>query len=336
MPRDRAVQLMVGRPLGDMYPALATRRRRARSCCGRAACRAPAPSPTSPSRCGPARSWALAGWSAAAAPRSRASCSASTGRPPARSGSTAAGRVRARRARRWRPASPIVSEDRIGQSLVMDFAILANASLPVIDQATRRPGWSAPARELGAGASRISSGCGCASAATTSRSRRSPAATSRRSCSPSGWRPSPRVLILDEPTQGVDVQTKAEVHAVIADLARQGLAIILISSELPELIGMCHRILVLREGRITAELQRGEATQERVLYAATDAGRSGRERPRRRRPSRAAASRRARSLPELAGFRRWLQRLAGPARARPGRRHASPSSCRWRRSTRAC
>ena len=64
----------------------------------------------------------------------------------------------------------------------------------------------------------------------------------------------PRVLILDEPTQGIDVQTKAEVHAVIADLARQGLAIILISSELPELIGMCDRIVVLREGRITAEL----------------------------------------------------------------------------------
>ena len=67
----------------------------------------------------------------------------------------------------------------------------------------------------------------------------------------------PRLLILDEPTQGIDVQTKAEVHAVIADLARQGLAIILISSELPELLGMCDRIVVLREGRITAELPRG-------------------------------------------------------------------------------
>ena len=84
--------------------------------------------------------------------------------------------------------SPIVSEDRIGQSLVMDFAILANASLPTIDQATiaglvRRR--SASSRW----SSRISSGCGCASAATTSRSRRSPAATSRRSCWPSGWPP---------------------------------------------------------------------------------------------------------------------------------------------------
>lgn len=80
------------------------------------------------------------------------------------------------------------------------------------------------------------------------------------------------LLILDEPTQGIDVQTKAEVHAVIADLARQGLAIILISSELPELLGMCDRIVVLREGRVTAEFPAAEATQERVLYAMTDAG----------------------------------------------------------------
>ena len=64
------------------------------------------------------------------------------------------------------------------------------------------------------------------------------------------------MLILDEPTQGIDVQTKAEVHAMIAELARQGLAIILISSELPELIGMCDRIVVLREGEVTAALRR--------------------------------------------------------------------------------
>ncbi|MGE3741373.1 MAG: ABC transporter, partial [Geminicoccaceae bacterium] len=82
----------------------------------------------------------------------------------------------------------------------------------------------------------------------------------------------PRLLILDEPTQGIDVQTKAEVHGVIADLAGQGLAIVLISSELPELLGMCDRIVVLREGRITAELPAAEATQERVLYGMTDAG----------------------------------------------------------------
>jgi ribose/xylose/arabinose/galactoside ABC-type transport system permease subunit len=82
-------------------------------------------------------------------------------------------------------------------------------------------------------------------------------------------RSGPRIVILDEPTQGIDVGTKAEVHAMIADLAAQGTAILLISSEMPELIGMCDRILVLREGRMMADFARGEATQERVLEAAT-------------------------------------------------------------------
>ena len=97
----------------------------------------------------------------------------------------------------------------------------------------------------------------------------------------------------------MDVQTKAEVHALIADLARQGLAVILISSELPELIGMCHRILVLREGRITAELKRGEATQERVLAAAIDAAANAKAHGERR-PSQGGAGLAA----GAAGFRR--------------------------------
>jgi rhamnose transport system ATP-binding protein len=85
----------------------------------------------------------------------------------------------------------------------------------------------------------------------------------------------PKVLILDEPTQGIDVQSKAEVHAMIADLAAQGIAIILISSELPELLGMSDRIIVLREGRKTAEFDRSEATQEKIMQAAADSGFEG-------------------------------------------------------------
>ena len=85
----------------------------------------------------------------------------------------------------------------------------------------------------------------------------------------------PRVLILDEPTQGIDVQSKSEVHAIIAELARQGMAIILISSELPELVGMCNRIIVLREGRLTARFSGDEVDPERVIRAATDADHAG-------------------------------------------------------------
>jgi rhamnose transport system ATP-binding protein len=80
----------------------------------------------------------------------------------------------------------------------------------------------------------------------------------------------PRLLIIDEPTRGIDVGTKAEVHRLLSDLAGQGLAILMISSELPEVLGMADRILVVCEGRITAELDRDEATPENVMFAATD------------------------------------------------------------------
>jgi rhamnose transport system ATP-binding protein len=78
----------------------------------------------------------------------------------------------------------------------------------------------------------------------------------------------PRILILDEPTHGVDVGTKADVHRTISHLATQGLTILLISSELPEILGMSDRVLVMREGRLVAEFPRAEATQERIVRAA--------------------------------------------------------------------
>ncbi|RAZ80115.1 ATP-binding cassette domain-containing protein [Mesorhizobium atlanticum] len=160
-----------------------------------------------------------------------------------------------------------VSEDRMGQSLVMDFGVLDNAVLPVLDKAARFglygtdraiglvadwlkrmklrfAGYGQPVKELSGG--------------------------NQQKVVLAKWlRTEPRVLILDEPTQGIDVGTKAEVHAMIADLAAQGMAILLISSEMPELIGMCDRIVVLREGHPTAEFSSGEATQEKVLEAAT-------------------------------------------------------------------
>lgn len=74
-----------------------------------------------------------------------------------------------------------------------------------------------------------------------------------------------KLLIVDEPTRGVDVGAKAAIHALIDDLARQGLAVMLISSELPEVINLSHRVIVMREGRIAGELARAEATQESIL-----------------------------------------------------------------------
>ncbi|WP_182525349.1 sugar ABC transporter ATP-binding protein [Nocardioides dongkuii] len=80
----------------------------------------------------------------------------------------------------------------------------------------------------------------------------------------------PKLLIIDEPTRGIDVGTKAEVHRLLSELAGQGLAILMISSELPEVLGMADRVLVVCEGRITAELDRDEATAENVMFAATN------------------------------------------------------------------
>jgi rhamnose transport system ATP-binding protein len=78
----------------------------------------------------------------------------------------------------------------------------------------------------------------------------------------------PKLLIVDEPTRGIDVGTKAEVHRLMSSLAADGLAIVMVSSELPEVLGMADRIVVLREGRIAAQLTRAEATEETVMYAA--------------------------------------------------------------------
>nr|WP_211658974.1 sugar ABC transporter ATP-binding protein [Phytoactinopolyspora halophila] len=79
----------------------------------------------------------------------------------------------------------------------------------------------------------------------------------------------PKVLIVDEPTRGIDIGTKAEVHRLLSSLAADGVAIVMVSSELPEVLGMADRILVMREGRLSGELSRADATEESVMFLAT-------------------------------------------------------------------
>ena len=85
----------------------------------------------------------------------------------------------------------------------------------------------------------------------------------------------PRILILDEPTRGIDVGAKSEIHGLMSQLASEGVGVMMISSELPEVLGVSDRILVMHEGRIVAEFSREEATQDNIMLAAT--GMTGRK-----------------------------------------------------------
>lgn len=162
-----------------------------------------------------------------------------------------------------------LSEDRSGQGLIGEFSILDNAILPVVDRATR----------FGLVRRRIAMGL---VAGPLSRMRLKyqdfdqPVGTlsggNQQKVVIAKWlATNPRLLILDEPTQGIDVQAKAEVHRIMSELATSGLAILLISSDLPEVLGMSDRLLVMRRGRIAAEFGRAEANAEDVALAATGA-----------------------------------------------------------------
>ena len=82
----------------------------------------------------------------------------------------------------------------------------------------------------------------------------------------------PKVLIVDEPTRGIDVGAKAEIHGLLGALAKEGMAIIMISSDLPEILAMSDRILVMHQGGIAADLAADEASQESIMQHATGQG----------------------------------------------------------------
>ena len=89
----------------------------------------------------------------------------------------------------------------------------------------------------------------------------------------------PKVLILDEPTRGIDVGAKAEIHGLMSQLAEQGVGVLMISSELPEVLGVSDRILVMHEGTITGEFDRAQANEDDIMRAATGANKNGAQTP---------------------------------------------------------
>jgi rhamnose transport system ATP-binding protein len=178
--------------------------------------------------------------------------------------------------RRLRPGDPraaiaaglaMVPEDRREQGLILDLSIERNATLPRLSAVSRwglmrrsrersvADEWT---RRLGVRLRRLAD-----PVATLSGGNQQKVVLGK-------WLATkPAVLIVDEPTRGIDVGAKVEVHALLADLAEQGIAVLMISSELSEVLGMADRVLVMHEGRLVAELGRGEATEETVMRAAT-------------------------------------------------------------------
>jgi rhamnose transport system ATP-binding protein len=160
-----------------------------------------------------------------------------------------------------------VPEDRHQHGLVMNFSIASNVTLAILQQVSRL-GLLDPRRERKI-ASAYSSQLNVRSAGVEQLVNALSGGNQQKVVLGKWLATNPSVLILDEPTRGIDVGAKAEVHRIISDLAARGLAIILISSELPEVLAMADRVIVLHEGRVTGTFARSEATQERVMFAAT-------------------------------------------------------------------
>jgi rhamnose transport system ATP-binding protein len=161
----------------------------------------------------------------------------------------------------------LVPEDRRQQGLVMDLSIERNATLTQLNGLTRfgviargveRSRAAEWANRLQLRFNRLSDPVGVLSGGN------------QQKVVLAKWLATqPKVLVVDEPTRGIDVGTKAEVHRLLSELAAEGVAVLMISSELPEVLGMADRVLVMREGRLMATLSRAEATEESVLLAAT-------------------------------------------------------------------
>ncbi|HEX4812754.1 MAG TPA: sugar ABC transporter ATP-binding protein [Nonomuraea sp.] len=178
--------------------------------------------------------------------------------------------------RRLRPGSPtaamaaglaLVPEDRRQQGLVMDLSIERNVGLAGLASLRRGPLVSRPAERARARDWAVRLRLKFARLADPVNVL---SGGNQQKVVLAKWLSrEPSVLIVDEPTRGIDVGTKAEVHRLLSELAGSGVAVLMISSELPEVLGMADRVLVMREGRLVAELDRATATEETVMAAAT-------------------------------------------------------------------
>ena len=160
-----------------------------------------------------------------------------------------------------------VPEDRHQDGLVLDFSIAANVSLPILPRLFPRLFLRASAER--ALANRYADQLQIRTTGVDQLVSALSGGNQQKVVLAKWLASGPRVLILDEPTRGIDIGAKVEVHRIIAELAASGLAIVLISSDLPEVLAMSDRIVVMHEGVVTAIIAHADATEERVMFAAT-------------------------------------------------------------------
>ena len=160
----------------------------------------------------------------------------------------------------------LAPEDRKADGLVLGMSVAENVSLSSLDRATR---FGLVSRRLEkARAAAAVARLAIKTPSTAQRVGTLSGGNQQKVVLAKGLACDPRVLLLDEPTRGIDIGAKREIYTLIDDLARGGMAILVASSELPEILGISDRILVLAEGRVTAEFRRGAATEQALLHAA--------------------------------------------------------------------
>ena len=162
----------------------------------------------------------------------------------------------------------LVPEDRGNQGLVLSLSVLENVVLPTLDDYARA-GWWMDRRSLRNTAQDYVDKLDIRTPHLEQKAMFLSGGNQQKTVVAKWLASQPRVLIMDEPTRGIDVGAKAEVHALMSRLAQAGVGIIMISSELPEILGMSDRILVMAEGRVAAILDREEATQEIIMAYAS-------------------------------------------------------------------
>jgi len=160
----------------------------------------------------------------------------------------------------------LVPEDRKGQGLVLDQSVEENLGLVTMRSATR--GGLVDLKGQRAAAARIAEQLGVRMAGLHQQVRTLSGGNQQKVVIGKWLLADTKVLILDEPTRGIDVGAKVEIYQLINELTAAGAAVLMISSDLPEVLGMSDRVLVMAQGRIAGELAAGEATQDAVMALA--------------------------------------------------------------------